>query len=170
MADGTPADATPADADRWGWAPPRSAWPAWLCAAALLLYAVEKAYYATQGKLGLPFGTQVPASVYQELHHVALRQWTLSTVGLTAGLLAFASVSPLGRYLPRWLMLVLLWGALIPMAAGLPYVLRDVLTKDSSALGPTFGVVRPVAQLALWAAMAWSYQRRSRVLRRRADR
>jgi hypothetical protein len=158
-------------AGRWGWAPARWAWPGYLCGAALLLYAAEKAYYAAHSRLGIPGGPHVPASAYDSLHHVALRQWTLTLVGLGAGLLALASVTPPGRYLPRWMMLAALWGALVPMAAGLPYVVHAALTEAGSTPAMVVGLVRPFAQLAIWTAMAWSYQRRSRVLRRRrADR
>lgn len=154
----------------WGWAPPRSAWPAYLCAAALLVYAAEKGYYATQGRIGLPGGPTVPDSAYQELHHVALRQWTLSGFGLAGALLALATVTPAGRHIPRWLMLTALWGAFVPMAAGVPYVVRDVLGKDTSGLDKAIGLAKPALQLAVWGAMAWSYQRRSRVLKKRPRR
>jgi hypothetical protein len=155
------------DSAGWGWAAPRSAWPAYLCAAALLVYAVEKGYYATQGRIGIPGGPHVPDSAYQELHHVALRQWTLAGVGLAGALLALATVTPPGRYLPRWLMLAGLWGALLPMVAGLPYLVADVLTRDASMPDKAIGLARPALQLAVWGAMAWSYQVRSRVLTKR---
>jgi hypothetical protein len=157
-----------ADEGTWGWAPLRTAWPAYVCAAALLVYAVEKGYYATQGKIGIPGGPHVPDSAYQEMHHIALRQWTLSTVGLVGALLALATVTPPGKYVPRPLMLLVLWGALVPMAAGAPYVVHDVLTRDDySTADRVAGLVRPAVQLGIWVAMAWSYQRRSRVLKRR---
>ena len=151
----------------WGNAPLRSAWPAYLCAAALLTYSAEKAYYATQGRIGIPGGRHVPDSAYEELHHVALRQWTLSTVGFAGAMLALATVTAPGRHVPRWLMLTALWGALVPMAAGAPYVLHDIVSSDESLGHKVLSGARPVAQLGLWVAMTWSYQTRSRVLRRR---
>lgn len=158
------------DSAKWGWASPRSAWPAYVSAAALLVYAAQKGYYATQGRLGIPGGPEVPDSAYQELHHVALRQWTLAGFGVAAALLALATVTPPGRHIPRWLMLIPLWGAFLPMAAGVPYVVRDVLTKDASTLDKVIGLAQPALQLAVWGAMAWSYQRRSRILKGRRSR
>ncbi len=160
-------DQAQGDPAAWGWAAPRSAWPAYLCAVALLVYAVEKGYYAAHGRIGVPGGPHVPDSAYQELHHIALRQWTLAGLGLAGALLALATVTPPGRHIPRWLMLCLLWGALLPMVAGLPYLVADVLTRGASTLDRAVGLSRPPLQLAVWGAMAWSYQRRSRVLKRR---
>jgi hypothetical protein len=160
-------DEAQGDQAAWGWATPAWAWPAYLCAVALLVYAVEKGWYAAHGRIGIPGGPHVPDSAYQELHHIGLRQWTLAGLGLAGALLALATVTPLGRHLPRLLMLILLWGALLPMVAGLPYLVADVLARDTSTLGTATGLARPVLQLAVWSAMAWSYQRRSRVLKRR---
>jgi hypothetical protein len=154
---------------RWGSAPLRSAWPAYLCAAALLLYSVEKGYYAIQGRIGIPGGRHVPDSAYQELHHVALRQWTLSTLGFAGAMLALATVTAAGRHIPRALMLTALWGALLPMAAGAPYVLHDIMNSDDALGRKLLSGVRPIAQIGVWVAMTWSYQTRSRVLRRRGN-
>lgn len=157
------------DPHRWRTAPLRWAWPAYLCATALFVYAVEKAYYAGQGRLGIPGGPTVPDSDYQDLPHVALRQWTLSALGLAGALLVLAGVTGAGRSVPRRLMLLALWGALVPMVAGLPYVLGDGWTGTESFGHRLVGGVRPIAQVGVWVAMAWSYQVRSRVLRRTGE-
>lgn len=150
---------------QWRTAPLRLAWPAYVCAVALLVYAADKGFYAAQGKLGLPGNPTVPAAAYRDLPHAAMRQWTLSALGLGGALLALASVRPFGRHIPRWVILVGLWGALVPMAAGGPYVLHNVVTSDSSLAGKFISGGRPIAQAGAWLAMAWSYQIRSRVLR-----
>jgi hypothetical protein len=148
---------------RTGWARPAAGWPAYACAGGLLVYAVGKAYYASQNRLGVPGGSHVPAVAYQELGHVALRQSTLATAGLVGMLLALATVAPPDRWgwrwLPRWLLLVGLWGALVPMAAGAPYLVYTLVTDGWPALG---GGLRSVLFLAFWLAMTWSYQVRSR--------
>jgi hypothetical protein len=146
--------------------PDRRLWPGYVCAAGLLVYAVEKAYYATQGRLGIPGGPHVPDSAYQQLGHVAARQWTLATVGLAAALLALATVLPIGRRpgwpLPRWLLLTGLWAAVVPMVAGAPYVVRAALDEGAAQAG---GLLRSALVLLLWLAMTWSFQVRSRATR-----
>jgi hypothetical protein len=160
---GTSADGS---ADAGGHAPWRSAWPAYLCAAGFLAYAGMKATYAVQGKLGMPFGEEVPQSAYDELGHVSLRQGTLAAMGAGAALLALASVQGWGRRIPRWLMLTLMWGALVPSAAGVPFVVHRVVTGPEP-LGQRILIgAQSFAGLALWAAATVSYQRRSRQWRR----
>jgi hypothetical protein len=132
--------------------------PAYVCASGLLIYAVEKAYYATQNRLGLPGGPHVPAEAYEQLGHVALRQWTLAGIGLLGAALALATVLPLGVRLPRWLILSGLWAALVPLVAGGFFLVQRLGTGDLAVSG----FVRSVALLLLWAAMTWSFQRRTR--------
>jgi hypothetical protein len=141
-----------------GRAPWRFAWPAYACAVALLAYAVGKAVYAVQGKLGLPGGVEVPPEAYQELGNVALRQWMLAGLGLAGALLALASVQSWGRRIPRWMMLTAMWGALVPQLAGAPVVFYRAMTGETGL----FGGLQAVAGLALWAAAAVSFQRRTR--------
>jgi catechol 2,3-dioxygenase-like lactoylglutathione lyase family enzyme len=152
----------PAGPGHRGHAPLRWAWPAYVWAGALLVYAVEKGYYASQGRLGIPGGRQVPASAYEDLPHVALRQWTLSALGLAAALLALATVLAPGRRVPRRLMLLALWGAFVPMFAGLPFVLHNVWSSDDPAVHQVLSTARPILQIGLWLGVTWSYQLRSR--------
>ncbi|MFG1925092.1 hypothetical protein [Cryptosporangium sp. NPDC048952] len=127
----------------------RTAWtaPAYLSAAGLLVYSVQKAYYATQGRLGIPGGDHVPAAAYEQLGHVALRQWTLASLGLLGAALAVSTV-----FARRRLLLIPLWVALLPMLAGAPYLI---------AAGSA-GLWRGAAVTLLWLAMTLSYQVRSR--------
>jgi hypothetical protein len=83
-----------------GHAPWRSAWPAYICAVALLVYAGMKATYAVRGKLGLPGGPEVPPEAYEELGHVALRQSALAAMGFAGAALALASVQAWGGTSP----------------------------------------------------------------------
>ncbi|GAA0246531.1 hypothetical protein [Cryptosporangium japonicum] len=131
----------------------RTVWtaPAYLCATGLLVYAGQKAYYAAQGRLGIPGGASVPTSAYAELGHVAARQWTLASLGLLGAALALSTV-----FARRRLLLVPLWVALLPMLAGAPYL---IATAGRETLG---GLARGVAVTLLWLAMTWSYQVRSR--------
>lgn len=158
--------ATDATTDTGGHAPWRSAWPAYACAAGFLAYAGMKATYAVQGKLGMPFGEEVPQSAYEELGHVALRQWTLAAMGAGAAVLALASVQGWGRRIPRWMMLTAMWGALVPTAAGVPFVAARVFGGPEPLEDRILMGVQTVAGLALWTAATVSYQRRSRQWRR----
>lgn len=150
-----------------GHAPWRSAWPAYACAAGLLVYAVMKATYAVQGKLGLPGGVEVPPSAYEELGHVGLRQGMLAAMGAGGALLALASVQGWGRRIPRWLMLLAMWGALVPMLAGAPIVMYRVVTGPESVASRLLDLAQALTQLTLWCAATVLYQRRSRQWRKR---
>lgn len=157
-------------ADKGGHAPWQSAWPAYLSAAAFLAYAGMKASYAVQGKLGLPIGEEVPPEAYEELGHVALRQWTLAAMGAGAALVALASVQGWGRRIPRWMMLTVMWGALVPTAAGIPFVVDRVINGSQPLEQRILTGVQSVAGLALWTAATISYQRRSRRWRKGSSR
>ena len=145
---------------------PARIWPAYVCAAGLLVYAAGKAWYAGAGRLGVPGGPAVPPAAYEQLDHVALRQWTLATLGLIGALLALATVLPAARR-PRapWtrrLLLAVLWAALLPMAAGAPYLIGAVLADGRAEVT---GLATGAAVTLLWLAMTWSYQVRSRPTR-----
>jgi hypothetical protein len=133
-----------------------ASWPAYACAIGLLVYATEKTYYAATGRLGVPGGARVPAEAYAELGHVALRQGTLAAAGVAGALLALATVAK--RRPPRPLLLCLLWGAMIPLAAGAPFVVRMVITDGPSRLG---GALVSLVMAGLWLAMTRSYQLRT---------
>ncbi|GAA3396992.1 hypothetical protein [Cryptosporangium minutisporangium] len=146
---------------------PRYVWPAALCATLFLGYAAGKAYYATQGRLGLPGGATVPPEAYEQLGYVPQRQWALAALGLVAALLAVATVVPrdgaVARWLPpRWLILTGLWGALVPLAAGVPFVVFRLATDGWSAVG---SALQSAVLAGLWLTMVLSYQRRTRELR-----
>ena len=132
-------------------------WPAYACAAGLVLYAVEKAYYATQHRLGLPGGARVPADAYADLGHVAVRQGALAAFGVAGAAIALATVAKWRP--PRALLLCALWGALIPLAAGAPYVVGMVIADGPSRLG---GALLSLVMAGLWLTMTRSYQLRTR--------
>jgi hypothetical protein len=140
--------------------PLKWAWPAYVCAANQLVYAVEKGYYATQGRLGIPGGPPVPASQYADTANVALTQWTLASLGLLSAVIAVAAVRPWGGLLPRPLLLAALWGAVVPAAAGGFYVIRDLFFSSDPAGWSGRAAIQGVAGMCLWLAMAWFFTRR----------
>jgi len=129
-----------------------------------------KATYAVQGKLGVPGGPEVPPSAYEELGHVGLRQGTLAAMGVVGAVLALASVQAWGQRVPRWLMLLAMWGALVPMLAGAPFVLSSLVDGSQPLGSRLLGGARSLASLGLWGAATLLYQRRSRQWRTRDSR
>ncbi|MGW7462441.1 hypothetical protein [Streptomyces sp. NPDC054797] len=139
---------------------PTWAWPAYLSALAQLVYVVEKGYYATQGRLGIPGGPQVSASQYAETADVALTQWTLALLGLLSAIIALAAVRPWGGLAPRPLLLLGLWATGALAAVSQIHVAREVLFPSGPGGWSPWAAVQGVAALCLWLAMAWIYTRR----------
>ncbi|MEV8535196.1 hypothetical protein [Streptomyces sp. NPDC051211] len=125
-----------------------------------LVYAGEKGYYATQGRLGIPGGPLVTASQYTNTSDVALAQWTLASLGLLSAVIALAAVRPWGGLLPRPLLLLGLWGTVAPAAAGQFHAARDVLFNSGPGGWSAWAVVQGAAGLCVWLAMAWIFTRR----------
>lgn len=99
----------------------RTRWFAVPLVVAFLGYALGKAYYASQGRLGFPGGPDVPPEAYERpvsaVLGVAAEQWLAAATGIFGALLILAAVTEAGRRLPRPLMLFLLAGALIGVGA-----------------------------------------------------
>ncbi|WP_427891472.1 hypothetical protein ACQHIV_03200 [Kribbella sp. GL6] len=94
-------------------------WPAYVMAALFLEYAVAKAVRAGQGRLGIPGGPPVPAAVTARYPvDPALAQSIACATGLVAAAVALATVTALGRRIPRLLMLGALAVLVVAVGAG----------------------------------------------------
>lgn len=135
-------------------------WPAYTMAVLFLGYALGKAVRAAQGRLGFPGGPAPSASEHEwyaaNVMDVATAQWWAVATGLAAAALVLATVTTLGRRIPRPLMLVLLAVALLGVGSGAVMI----------AAGGFFGIgadwqwhhgLAGIAVTALLAATAWSY-------------
>jgi hypothetical protein len=87
-------------------------WPALTTTGLFLGYAAGKAVYAALGKLGFPGGPEVPASEYErfarEVMDVTVAQWLATATGVLGAVLVLATVTRVGRRLPRPLLLLTL--------------------------------------------------------------
>ncbi|MEU9803312.1 hypothetical protein [Streptomyces sp. NPDC051000] len=134
------------------------AWPAYLSVLGQLIYVVEKGYYATQGRLGIPGGPLVSAPQNAGTSDVALTQWTLALLGLFSAALALAAVRPWGGLVPRPLLLTGLWATGALAAVSQIHVIREVLS-GTGGWSP-WAAVQGSVGLCLWMAMAWIFTRR----------
>jgi hypothetical protein len=98
-------------------------------AALFLGYAAGKAFFAAQGKLGFPGGPVVPAGEYErytrEVMDVALAQWLAAATGVLGAVLVMATVTGVGRRVPRVLMLLALAVALVGLGTGAAIMVVD---------------------------------------------
>lgn len=98
-------------------------------AVVFLAYAVGKAVYAAQGKLGLPSGPVVPAEKYvpyaDAVMGVSTTQWLAAATGVAGALLMLVAMSRVGRWLPRGLMLAALGVAFVGFGAGAAVMVAD---------------------------------------------
>jgi hypothetical protein len=84
-------------------------WPAYAVAALFLGYAVGKAGYAVQGRLGFPGGPPVSAAETEGYFlNPSVAQWLASATGVAGACVAMATVTAVGRRVPRRVM----WPAL----------------------------------------------------------
>jgi len=92
-------------------------------------YAAGKAVFAAQAKLGFPGGPRVPAAEHEryarEMMDVATAQWLAVATGLLCALLVIATVTRVGRRVPRVPMLVVLAGVLVAVGAGAAVMVAD---------------------------------------------
>lgn len=96
-----------------------SRWPAFAMAALFLGYAVGKAAYAVQGRLGFPGGPPVsPAENEAYPLDPSVAQWLASATGVVGAGLAIATVTAVGRRVPRPLMRLALAVLVLAAVAG----------------------------------------------------
>jgi FtsH-binding integral membrane protein len=136
-------------------------------AVVFLGYAAGKAVFAAQGRMGFPGGPVVSAAEHEryarEVMDVATTQWLGVVTGLLGVLLVMATVTPMGRRVPRNLMLLMLGAAFAGLGAGAVILIVDGFTG-------LFGVgwrwphgVLGIIMLGLMAATMGSYARATKV-------
>ncbi|MCL7460055.1 hypothetical protein M8I35_23060 [Micromonospora sp. MSM11] len=104
-------------------------WPAYAVAALFLAYAVGKAAFALDSRLGFPGGPVVAAAEHdryaRDVMGVATAQWSAAVSGVVGACLALATVTAPGRRVPRPLMLLALAGMLLAAGAGATIMIVD---------------------------------------------
>ncbi|MGW5362041.1 hypothetical protein [Actinopolymorpha pittospori] len=101
-------------------------WPAYALAVLFLGYAVGKAAFALQDRLGLPGGPPVSAAESESYFlDAAAAQWLAAASGVFAACVAIATVTALGRRLPRRLMLLVLAVMLLAVGYGAGVMMVD---------------------------------------------
>lgn len=135
-------------------------WPAYASAVLFLGYAAGKAAFATQARLGLPSGPFVSAAEHaryaREVMDVATAQWLAAASGLAGALLVVATVTAVGRRVPRALMLAALAGTLVAGGAGALTMIVDGFGGPGPGWSWYHGVVG-IAFLTLMVAVIRSY-------------
>jgi hypothetical protein len=101
-------------------------WPAYAMTVLLLGYAAGKAAFAMQSRLGFPGGPAVPAAeAARYFMDPATAQWSAAATGVLGAGLALATVTPLGRRVPRTVMLLVLAGMLLAVGGGAAIMVLD---------------------------------------------
>ena len=101
-------------------------WPACALAVLFLGYAVGKAAFAVQGRLGFPGGPPVSAAETADYPlDPATAQWFAAVSGVVGACLVLLTVVPFGRRVPRTLMLLVLTGALVAIGYGAGVMIVD---------------------------------------------
>ncbi|WP_344941178.1 hypothetical protein [Actinomadura miaoliensis] len=101
-------------------------WPGYAVAVLFLGYAVGKAVFAVQARLGFPGGP--PVSAAEQEHYfldAATAQWLATATGVLGACVAIATVTPLARKVPRTLMLLVLAGMLLSVGGGASIMIVD---------------------------------------------
>lgn len=101
-------------------------WPAYTLAVSFLGYAAGKAAFALQARLGFPGGPPVSAAETQGYFmDAAAAQWLAAASGVVGAGVALATVTPLGRKVPRTVMLGVLAGMLLAVGGGAMIMIVD---------------------------------------------
>ncbi|MFC5823601.1 hypothetical protein [Nonomuraea insulae] len=101
-------------------------WPAYAVAVLFLGYAVGKAAFALQARLGFPGGPPVSAAETGSYFlDAATAQWLAAASGVLGACVAIATVTALGRRVPRMLMLLVLAGMLLAVGGGAGIMIVD---------------------------------------------
>jgi hypothetical protein len=89
-------------------------------------YAVGKAAFALESRLGFPGGPPVSAAEAEGYFlDPAVAQWSAAATGVLGASLALATVTPLGRRVPRAVMLLALTGMLLAVGGGAGIMVLD---------------------------------------------
>ncbi|MCW3819723.1 hypothetical protein ONA91_35340 [Micromonospora sp. DR5-3] len=104
-------------------------WPAYAMAVLFLGYAAGKAVFALHAQLGFPGGPPVSAAEAEryarDFMAPATAQWLATASGVVGAGLALATVTRLGRRVPRALMLLMLAGMFLAVAGGAGIMIAD---------------------------------------------
>ncbi|MEH1014349.1 hypothetical protein V6U90_14700 [Micromonospora sp. CPCC 206060] len=137
-------------------------WPAYVMAVLFLGYAAGKAAFALQSRLGFPGGPPVSAAEAQRYFmDPATAQWCATATGVLGASLALATVTPLGRRVPRALMLLVLAGMLLAVGGGAVIMILDGFVGTGIGWQWYHGVLGIVV-IGLLLAMIRSYETATR--------
>ncbi|WP_106398102.1 hypothetical protein [Actinocorallia populi] len=101
-------------------------WPAYALAVLFLGYAVGKAAFALQARLGFPGGPPVSAAESENYFlDAAAAQWLACASGVLGACVVLAAVTAAGRRVPRTLMLLVLAGMLAAVGGGAGIMVVD---------------------------------------------
>ncbi|MFG2166265.1 hypothetical protein [Micromonospora chersina] len=137
-------------------------WPAHVMAVLFLGYAAGKAAFALQSRLGFPGGPPVSAEEAERYFlDPATAQWCAAATGVLGAGLALATVTPLGRRLPRALMLLALAGMLLAVGGGAGILILDGFVGTGIGWRWYHGILGIVV-IGLLLAMIRSYETATR--------
>lgn len=104
----------------------RRSWPAYALAVLFLGYAVGKVAFALQARLGFPGGPPVSAAESESYFlDAAAAQWLAAASGVVGACVVIATVTALGRRVPRTLMLLGLVVMLLAVGGGAGIMIVD---------------------------------------------
>ncbi|MFF5206768.1 hypothetical protein [Streptosporangium sp. NPDC000396] len=132
-------------------------WPAYALAVLFLGYAAGKAAFALQAQLGFPGGPPVSAAETASYFLDPARgQWLASASGVLGACVAVATVTALGRKVPRTLMLLVLAVMLPAVGGGAGIMILDGFIGIGVGWQWYHGVLGVVV-IGLFVEMARSY-------------
>ncbi|MFC7718449.1 hypothetical protein [Nonomuraea recticatena] len=132
-------------------------WPAYAVTVLFLGYAAGKAAFALQARLGFPGGPPVSAAeTGSYFMDAATAQWFATASGLVGACVAIATVTALGRRVPRTLMLLVLAGMLLAVGGGAGIMILDAFVGIGVGWQWYHGVLG-ILVIALFLEMIRSY-------------
>lgn len=130
--------------------------PAIIAALCTLAYAAMKVDYAIAGKLGLPGFPARPESRIGRAH-ISRDEWGNVATALLASAVAIATIAPVGRRMPRWLLVVAVWIAFVAQGAGAAgFTLRALRILPGLGPGPQGWSTWIVLAILDIGAIAWA--------------
>lgn len=131
--------------------------PAYAVAVLFLAYAASKTAFALQVRLGFPGGPAVSAGEQASYFlDAATAQWLATASGVLGACVAIATVTALGRRVPRRLMLLNLVGMLLSAGGGAAIMIVDGFIGIGVGWQWYHGLLGIVV-IELLLAMTWSY-------------
>lgn len=120
-------------------------------------YAAGKAVFALQARLGFPGGPPVSAAeTGSYFMDAATAQWFATASGVVGACVAIATVTALGRRVPRTLMLLVLAGMLLAVGGGAGIMILDAFVGIGVGWQWYHGVLG-ILVIALFLEMIRSY-------------